>query len=113
MCSSHLLCMTAVPGVCENDFDLEDGFESNLTTKQSRKSIDKLQRNRPPIGPRSHSYGSGSEMRPTPPGRKASSQEIPSSDQSGTNMVCMCDFVLRFVVVVRRLRRTCNFNESM
>ena len=87
MCSSHLLCMTAVPGVRENDFDLEDGFEGSSTAKQPRKSIEKLQRNRPPIGPRSYSYGSGSEMRPTAPGRKASSQEIPSSDQSGIRTI--------------------------
>ena len=91
VCSSHLLCMTAVPGVRENDFDLEDGFEGNSTAKQPRKSIEKLQRNRPPIGPRSYSYGSGSEMRPTPPGRKASSQEIPSSDQSGIRTMLVCD----------------------
>ena len=75
--------MTAVPGVSEKDYDLEDGFNPQSAASPLRKHSDKLQRSRPPIGPRSYSYGSGAEMRPSQPGRKSSSQDLSLADAAG------------------------------
>ena len=83
VCSSHLLCMTAVPGVTDKDYDLEDGFSEQSAANPVRRQNDKLQRSRPPIGPRSYSYGSGADMRTTQPGRKTSSQDFSQADSTG------------------------------
>ena len=92
VCSSHLLCMTAVPGVSDKDFDLEDGFSDQSTANPVRKHNEKLQRSRPPIGPRSYSYGSGAEMRTSQPGRKSSSQDLSPADLPG-NSFAFCMFL--------------------
>ena len=92
VCSSHLLCMTAVPGVSDKDFDLEDGFSEQSAANAVRKHTEKLQRPRPPIGPRSYSYGSGAEMRVSHPGRKSSTQDLSTPDTTGSSVIA--DFVV-------------------
>jgi len=87
VCSSHLLCMTAVPGVSDKDFDLEDGFSEPSAANAVRKHTEKLQRPRPPIGPRSYSYGSGAEMRASHPGRKSSTQDLSTPDTTDSGDV--------------------------
>eukprot|EP00795_Rhopilema_esculentum_P000009 gene9-9606_t len=72
VCSSHLLCMAAVPGVSNTDL----GFEENHSDKPHRKYSENIQGSRPPIGARSYSYGSGTEMRSSLPRRKAGSQDV-------------------------------------
>ena len=97
VCSSHLLCMTAVPGVSERDYDIEDGFNEQSNTSPVRKHSEKLQRSRPPIGPRSYSYGSGGELRGSQPGRKSSSQDLPLADAAGNELVQLVQLVSFFV----------------
>eukprot|EP00794_Sanderia_malayensis_P007144 gene7144-7949_t len=81
VCSSHLLCMTAVPGISDQDFDLKDGVaDHQQAARQARQPVSNMQAPRPTIGPRSYSYSSGAEMRSTNQpitGRKVSSQDIP------------------------------------
>ena len=80
VCSSHLLCMAAVPGVSNTDL----GFEDKHSDKPHRKYSDNIQGSRPPIGARSYSYGSGTEMRSSLPRRKAGSQDVNFVGTSGT-----------------------------
>lgn len=89
--------MTAVPGVSERDYDIEDGFNEQSNTSPVRKHSEKLQRSRPPIGPRSYSYGSGGELRGSQPGRKSSSQDLPLADAAGNELVQLVQLVSFFV----------------
>ena len=78
--------MTAVPGLSEQDFDVIDGTEDLRTGKPAKQQqqMSNLQKSRPPIGPRSYSYGSGAEMCTTSfNGRKISSQEVSFAESTG------------------------------